>query len=238
MCEGKSNSARNATLSVIVMPETTKPVISLNGASTMTVECSTNFIDPGASATDNCSGSVAVTASGSVNTSVPGSYTITYTAADDSGNTAIRTRTVNIVDMTAPTLTLKAPVVLSSNSHKYSTFTISQMVASVTDGCNTTFVIGSVVIEKVTSDAADNAAGNSDDNTTNDIVIAADCKSVQLRSERDDNKNGRVYVVTLRVRDASGNITRAEFKVSVPKNKNSGPAIQDATALTVLSSCP
>ena len=56
----------------------------------------------------------------------------------------------------------------------------------------------SVVIEKVTSDEPDNAPGGGDGNTSNDIVIAGNCKSVQLRSERDENKNGRVYAVTLR----------------------------------------
>jgi hypothetical protein len=46
--------------------------------------------------------------------------------------------------------------------------------------------------------------GDADGNTTNDIVIAADCKSVQLRSERNETLNGRVYVITLRVHDAAG----------------------------------
>ena len=60
-------------------------------------------------------------------------------------------------------------------------------------------LINSVVIEKVTSDEPDNAPGDADGNTSNDIVIAPDCKSVALRSERDETKNGRVYSVTLRV---------------------------------------
>ncbi len=41
------------------------------------------------------------------------------------------------------------------------------------------------------------------------MVIAANCKSVQLRAERDETKNGRGYIVALRVRDAAGNATRA-----------------------------
>lgn len=44
-------------------------------------------------------------------------------------------------------------------------------------------------------------------------------------------------VVTLRVLDSS-NTERAEYKVSVLKSKNGNPAIQDATAFTVTSSCP
>ena len=47
-----------------------------------------------------------------------------------------------------------------------------------------------MVIDKVTSDEIEN--GNGDGNTMNDIVIAGDCKSVQLRSEREGNGDGRV----------------------------------------------
>jgi hypothetical protein len=37
------------------------------------------------------------------------------------------------------------------------------------------------------------------------LVIAADCKSVQLRSERKGNGDGRVYTITFKVTDSSGN---------------------------------
>ncbi|MDQ3684248.1 MAG: DUF5011 domain-containing protein, partial [Acidobacteriota bacterium] len=225
-----------ASLIVNVTRETTPPVITLNGADTMTVECRVGFTDPGASATDNCAGGVPVTVSGGVNTSVPGSYTLTYTATDGR-NTATRTRTVNVVDTSAPQLTLKPAISLWPPDHRHHTVTVAQMVESAGDGCNTTLGISSVVIERVTSDEPDNAPGDSDGNTTQDIVIGADCKSVQLRAERDERKNGRVYTVTLRARDASGNTTRQEFKVSVPIGQSS-PAVQDAAMLTKTSSCP
>jgi len=109
-------------------------------------------------------------------------------------------------------------------------------VQSASDDCDGN-LFNSVVIEKVTSDEPDNAPGDADGNTTNDIVIAGGCKSVQLRAERNETLNGRVYAITLRVRDVSGNTTRKDFKVSVPKTQ-SGTAVQDATALTRTSSCP
>jgi len=52
------------------------------------------------------------------------------------------------------------------------------------------------VIASVSSDEAEDAPGGGDGNTTNDIVIA-NCKSVQLRAERDSNFNGRVYTIVL-----------------------------------------
>jgi len=226
-----------ATLTVTVTPDATPPVISLYGADPMTVECPYGFVDPGAAATDNCKGSVRVMASGSVNTAVPGSYTITYKATDGV-NMATKTRTVKVVDTTAPQLILKSAIQLWPPTSKYQTVTMSQMVMSVSDGCSSSLGANNVVIEKVTSDEPDDAPGDADGNTKNDIVIAADCKSVQLRAERDETKNGRVYVITLRVKDASGNTTRKDFKVSVPINQSGVAAVQNATALTKTSSCP
>jgi hypothetical protein len=114
--------------------------------------------------------------------------------------------------------------------------TVSQMVQSAIS-CRDGNLIDSVVIEKVTSDEADNSPGDADGITTNDIVIAADCKSVQLRAERDETKNGRIYTITLRVRDASGNTAREDFKVSVPINQSGTAAVQDAAAQTQNSDC-
>ena len=61
---------------------------------------------------------------------------------------------------------------------------------------------------------------------------------MQLRAERDETKNGRVYVVTLRVRDSSLNETRRDFKVNVPLNQSGSPAVASGPQYTVTSSCP
>ena len=53
-------------------------------------------------------GGETVTASGTVDTSVAGTYTITYTATDAAGNTGTATRTVTVVDTTAPVITVTA----------------------------------------------------------------------------------------------------------------------------------
>jgi hypothetical protein len=226
-----------ATLTVTVNPEATPPVITLNGANPLIVECANGFTDPGATALDNCTGTRPVTSTNNINLNVPGSYTITYSANDGNGNSATKTRTVNVVDTKAPLLTLKANLTLWPPNGFYQTISMSQMVQSVVDGCHTSLNLNNVVIEKVTSDEPDNAPGGSDGNTTNDIVIAANCQSVQLRAERDETKNGRVYVITLRVKDAAGNVTRKDFKVNVPIGVN-GTAVQGTTAQTKTSSCP
>ena len=98
----------------VVVVDTTAPMITLNGASTMTVECHTTFNDPGASAADSCDTSVPVNVAGSVNADAVGTYTLTYTASDDSGNAATSlTRTVNVVDTTAPAVTLSGAATMT-----------------------------------------------------------------------------------------------------------------------------
>jgi hypothetical protein len=110
------------------------------------------------------------------------------------------------------------------------------MVASASDHCDPGVDINDVVITKVTSDELDNAPGNDDGNTVNDIVIAANCKSVQLRAERNGILNGRVYTVTLKVVDSAGNATTTTRKVSVVVG--GGAAVDSGIAYTVNSSCP
>jgi hypothetical protein len=87
-------------------PDNIPPLIGIIGSNPATVELGTTYTDAGAFAVDRVDGSVPVTSSGSVNTGAVGSYTITYTATDSSGNSASATRTVNVVDTTAPVVTV------------------------------------------------------------------------------------------------------------------------------------
>jgi len=82
---------------VVTVVDQTPPVITVLGSNPATVLQGSTYTDAGATATDACSGSVAVNATGSVNTSVIGTYTITYTATDAAGNPATATRTVNVI---------------------------------------------------------------------------------------------------------------------------------------------
>ena len=233
-----SNNSTTVNPAYTVVDET-RPVITLNGANPITVECHTSFTDPGATATDNCASSFPATASGIVNVNTPGSYTITYNASDPSGNAATPvTRTVNVVDTTPPTITMTGtPIALWPPNHSYHTINLTQLVASASDGCDGGVDINDVVISKVTSDETENGGG--DGNTFNDIVIATNCKSVQLRAERNGGGNGRVYTITFRVKDASGNSRTATAIVTVPKSQgNGGAAINDGPNYTVNGTCP
>ena len=90
----------------LTSPDTTAPVITVLGDNPLTLPVGSTFSDPGATALDAVDGAVTVSATGSVNTAVPGAYTITYSATDAANNTATATRTVNVVDVTAPVITV------------------------------------------------------------------------------------------------------------------------------------
>lgn len=99
------NVATQVTRTVHIV-DTTKPVITLQGASSMQVYQNTVWSDPGYSCSDNYDTNCIVTHSGSVNMSTPGVYTVTYTAVDSSGNTEVIQRTVEVISGNTPIITL------------------------------------------------------------------------------------------------------------------------------------
>ncbi len=158
----------NLYLTVNPLPtDTTAPVITVLGDNPASVIVGSTYTDAGATATDNVDSNVIVTSTGSVNTAVIGTYIITYTATDSSGNSATATRTVNVVDTTTPVITLlgnnPASVVVGS------TYTDAGATASdnvdgditskivVTNPVNTA-VIGTYTITYSVSDTAGNSA--------------------------------------------------------------------------------
>jgi len=79
----------------------TPPEITLLGEAAMSVEVNQSFIDPGATAVDAQDGDLtgSVQVAGAVNTSIVGTYDLTYSVADTAGNVAAPVvRTVNVVE--------------------------------------------------------------------------------------------------------------------------------------------
>jgi endo-1,4-beta-xylanase len=231
------NPAPNNGSSVTVQVSNPPPVITANGSLDMTVECATPFTDPGATAADACQGPVPVSSSSTVNVSQVGNYAVTYSAVDQAGGQATPVvRSVHVTDTTAPAITVVGPIVVVPPNHHYDSFTIASLVTQVSDSCSTSLVIADAVITKVSTDEIVNGCG--DGNTSDDIVIAANCRSAQLRVERNGCGNGRVYTITIRVQDLAGNRTTTSVKVHVPPNASTNTAIDDGPLFTVLSSCP
>jgi hypothetical protein len=112
----------------------TAPEITINGDADVELECTDSYVELGATAEDDRDGEVSVTVSGTVDSSTLGDYTITYTATDEVGNTSTTTRTVHVVDNTAPTVTAAlVPVAGKSLKHNKGQFTV---VFACEDGCD------------------------------------------------------------------------------------------------------
>jgi hypothetical protein len=167
----------------------------------------------------------------------PGNHTVQITTTGSCGN-AVQTATLTVGGTPVITLNGNEPKLWPPN-HKYNTFNVTDFVASASSTCDPTVDINDVVIQKVSSDEPEDNLSGADGATLLDIVIAPDCKSLQLRAERDGNLNGRVYTITFKVTDAFGNSTTATAKVTVPLNHgdtavDNGPA----AGYTVNSLCP
>ena len=76
----------------------TPPVITMKGGSEIKIFYGAPWMDPGCSAEDESLGDVTdrIIVEGEVNSWIPGTYTLTYTAADDEENTAVSIRKVTV----------------------------------------------------------------------------------------------------------------------------------------------
>ena len=160
---GLSDDDSRATTPVTPTPDTTGPVITINGANPANAELGSTYVDAGASAIDAVDGSVLVTTSGSVDTSTLGANTIIYSATDSSGNTSSATRTVNVVDTTKPVVTLNGAatvtVVVGGTYTELgaSATDLSGNVTVVITGTVDTNTIGVYTVTYTSTDASGNA---------------------------------------------------------------------------------
>ena len=100
--------------------DTTPPVISITGSTSITITEGDTYTDAGASATDDVSGDLtsSIVTTNPVDTSTPGTYTVTYTVSDVAGNTTSIGRLVTVLVPPSPeTYTIN---VTASNSSDYS----------------------------------------------------------------------------------------------------------------------
>jgi len=83
------------------------PVLRLNGANPLPVECCGTYADPGATATDADYGDISsqIVVTGAVNADLVGSYEVTYSVSNGY-TTTTASRTVQVADTTPPALTL------------------------------------------------------------------------------------------------------------------------------------
>jgi N-acetylneuraminic acid mutarotase len=220
-----------AELYGITVQDTTPPTITLNGDNPITLECPASYVEPGAVASDAVDPSPSLSIAGSVNSQALGTYVITYTAMDASGNSSLATRTVNVVDTTPPSLTVSAsPTSLWPPNHKYRMIALS---VSASDSCDPSVALSATAV----SNEPDDANGVGDGQTTGDIrvttagggvLLSSNSSSqvsfdpvsdrLELRAERSGTGTGRTYTITVTATDGSGNQSTSTVAVAVPHN--------------------
>ncbi len=90
------NTAKKTRM-VTVAPDSTAPMITILGENPAEVYQGGVYIEAGVTVIDEIDGELETTISGAVDTSMIGSYTLTYSATDLSGNVASSIRVVNVV---------------------------------------------------------------------------------------------------------------------------------------------
>ncbi len=109
--DAAGNAAAQVVRTVTVSQnDVTKPVITLLGSPSASVEVFKTYTDAGATAMDDTDGDITarIVKAGAVDTAKLGSYTITYTVSDAAGNAAVPvSRSVRVVDVTPPVIVPK-----------------------------------------------------------------------------------------------------------------------------------
>ncbi len=218
--DAAGNAATQVTRTVNVIPDTTAPIITLIGSSTINLNVGDVYVEQGATASDDKDGDItaSIIISGSVNTAAAGTYLVNYNVSDAAGNVATQvTRTVNVIpDTTVPVITLVGSSIINlnvgdvytdqgatANDNKDGDITAN----IVTTGSVDTNTAGTYLVNYNVSDAAGNAATqvtrtvNVIPDTTAPIITLVGSSTINLNvgdvyaeqgATANDNKDGDI----------------------------------------------
>ncbi|MCY1016805.1 FG-GAP-like repeat-containing protein [Pyxidicoccus sp. MSG2] len=224
--DGEDSAVCTGTVTVV---DTTLPRIVC--PSPQVLEC----VSGGAQATyaahaeDNC-GPVSVTCTPPTGAVFPlGRTVVDCNAVDGAGNACGCGFTVSVRDTRPPVPGSSLGVKLWPVDHQYRTVTLAECAGPAKDAC-----MGDLPLEqygrivRVTSDESEDAGGTCDGDTCDDMAVRVNTTSVQLRAERDDTGDGRVYTVHYVVEDPSGNKAAGSCTVGVPRDTYGQQPPQDS----------
>ena len=196
---------------IIVVEDTEPPYPDEDELPTVEGQCSAEItVTP--TAIDNCSGEIAGTTTDPLSYSEQGTHVVTWTYDDGNGNTTTQSQTVVVQDTTPPVIEnlTVTPDVLWPPNHKMVQVNVD---IDSFDECDTEPVCQ---ITSVSSNEPENGLGDND--KAPDWQIAGDF-TVNLRAERSGPGNGRLYTITIKCTDASGNSSTETVTVTVPHDK-------------------
>ncbi|MBX3740801.1 MAG: DUF5011 domain-containing protein [Akkermansiaceae bacterium] len=182
------------TLTPSGMAENLPPVVTLNGANPITLECYVDFYtEHGATAVDPEDGSIDVVITDTVDRTHVGTYTNTYTATDSKGLSTSVTRTIHVVDTRPPVITVPANILIPSVVKNPSGPTLSNPVfyaptvtasdvatgnrlVTLSHPTGTRFPVGRTTVTAMASDPSGNTA-----TTTFDVIVLEHQESPGVR---------------------------------------------------------
>ena len=141
-----------------------------------------------------------------------GTTSVILTVTDDKGASATCTAMVTVVDNTPPTVT--ANVAQASLWPLNHNLVNVGLTVSQPDNCTT----NSTIEVKVYSDEDDNEQTGDGNHSPDAKGLAPG--ALRLRSERNGNGNGRVYLIVVKAIDGAGNAKFASATVVVPKSQS------------------
>jgi hypothetical protein len=167
--DGANNTGQAQAM--VMVTDQSAPEITLLGSSQVSIELGSSYGDDGATAFDNIDGNItgSISATGSVNTNLVGSYIITYKVSDKAGNAATPVvRTVNVTaDVSKPVITLlgsnPVSIELGSTYIDDGATALDNIDGNITSSITPTSTVntnsvGSYTVTYNVSDAAGNAA--------------------------------------------------------------------------------
>lgn len=181
------------TVHVVNTQDNTPPVLAIQGDNPLTVEVNSGgYVDPGATAVDDVDGDISdqILTESTVDMTEVGTYTVTYTVNDSSGNGAQGVRTVHVVDTTPPVVTPLVPDFVMSQLLQLE----HDLAAYRTDN---SFPQGTVLWSAVYNTGALSISFDEELMTINSLGVAGD------------------FTVTLTVMDESGNMDSQDITVTV-----------------------
>ncbi|WP_224240685.1 FG-GAP-like repeat-containing protein [Hyalangium gracile] len=241
--DGAGNTSM-CTFNVTVRKETTPPTISCPEAVSVDA-CAEG--GPTATfnvtATDSC-GAATVSCSHASGSQFPvGTTNVTCTATDGAGNTASCGFPVTVGDEGSSGAPVPGPDLggeLWPPNHKYVNIALSECAGPAHNACGVSLPVEQYgTIYAVASDEVEDANGNGDGRTCDDIVISADGKSVKVRAEREGTGDGRVYTVYYSVSSSSDSSAQSTCHVYVPHDQsNNHPVVDSGVKYCVGTGCP